>query len=210
MTYLFIDTSDKDVSIGIIKDGIILSQKTESIPNKHSVYTTSYLKQVLDNANITPENIDKILITTGPGSFTGIRIGLTIAKVYAYLLKKDIIPVSSLKILALSTSQDNCYLALIDAKHDNYYMGLYDKDYNEIVEPKFTNIEEVKKIIKKYNPKIISNNEIVINDNKVEKTTLNLVKIVDYYKNKKEENVHLIKPNYLKLPEALEKNDKRN
>jgi len=50
MTYLFIDTSDKDVSIGIIKDGIILSQKTESIPNKHSVYTTSYLKQVLDNA----------------------------------------------------------------------------------------------------------------------------------------------------------------
>ena len=58
MINLLIDTSDKDVSIGIIKDNKILAQRKESIPNKHSVYTTSYIKQVLDESILKPNDID--------------------------------------------------------------------------------------------------------------------------------------------------------
>jgi len=205
MINLFIDTSDKDVSIGIIKENKILAQRKESIPNKHSVYTTSYIQQVLDESKLKAENIDKIIVVTGPGSFTGVRIGVTIAKVYAYLLKKDIIGVSSLKVLALSAPTSNCYLSIIDAKHNNYYIGLYDKDYKDIIASKFTNIKEVEEIISKYKPLIISNDNLEINNEKVTKINLDLVKIQNYYKNALSENPHLVNPNYLKLPEALEK-----
>lgn len=205
MINLFIDTSDKDVSIGIIKEDKILAQRKERIPNKHSVYTTSYVKQVLNECNLNPDSIDKIIVVTGPGSFTGVRIGVTIAKVYAYLLNKDIIGVSSLKILALSSSPSKCYLSLIDAKHDNYYMGLYDENYNEIVPSKFANIKEIEEIINKYNPTIISNDNLEIANQVVTPINLDLVKIVNYYKDSVSENPHLVNPEYLKLPEAMEK-----
>ena len=207
MINLFIDTSDKDVSIGIIKENQILAQKQESIPNQHSIYTTSYIKQVLDQASLKPEDIDRIIVVTGPGSFTGIRIGVTIAKVYAYLLKKEIIGVSSLKILALSTEISDDYLAIIDAKHDNYYIGLYDKNYENKIPETFANIEQVKKIINQYHPKIVSNKKIILDQKQIPKTNLDLIKIVDYYKDTPSENPHLVNPNYLKQPQALEKSN---
>ena len=204
MVYLFIDTSDIDVSIGVIKDSKILSYKSESVPNKHSVYTTSYLKEMLDKAGVFPEDIDKILVVNGPGSFTGVRIGVTIAKVYAYLVKCEIVSVSSLKILALSSNNSDYYMSLLDAKHDNYYVGIYDKDYNDIVE-KFCSKEEVNYYIDKYNPLLVSNKDFEMDSNVVNKVNLDLISIVNYYKDKKDENVHLVNPNYLKLPQVMEK-----
>ena len=204
MIYLFIDTSDVDVSIGVIKDSKILSYKSESVPNKHSVYTTSYLKDMLDEADVSPEDVDKILVVNGPGSFTGVRIGVTIAKVYAYLVKCEIVSVSSLKILALSSDNSDHYMSLIDAKHDNYYMGIYDKDYNDIIE-KFCSKEEVITYINKYNPVLISNKEFKIDNKVVNKVDLDIISIVNYYKDNKGENAHLVNPNYLKLPQVMEK-----
>ena len=87
MISLFIDTSSSDVSIAIIQDNKVLSSIVKNIPGEHSIYTTSYLEEVIKKAKIKNEDIDKIMAVSGPGSFTGLRIGLTIAKVYAYLLK---------------------------------------------------------------------------------------------------------------------------
>ena len=150
------------------------------------------------------EDIDKIMIVNGPGSFTGVRIGVTIAKVYAYLLNKDIICLSSLKILALAQKHDNI-LSLIDARHDNYYIGLYDKDNNEIIKEQFANKDFILKLIKEYNPICVSNKEFLIDDIEVRKVDLDIPKIVDYYKEKACENCHMVVPNYLKLPQAMEK-----
>ena len=103
MISLFIDTSMANVSISIVKDGIVLSCIQETIPNEHSKYATSYVKKVIDDAGIDANDIDNLLVVNGPGSFTGVRIGVTIAKTYGYLINKEIIPVSSLKSLALSS-----------------------------------------------------------------------------------------------------------
>jgi len=208
MICLFIDTSDIDVSIGLIKDNKILSYITKSVPNKHSVYTTSYLDKVIKNANIKVTDIDKILVVNGPGSFTGIRIGVTIAKVYAYLTNCEIVCLSSLKVLSLSTNCENTYyMSLIDAKHDNYYVGLYDKDYNDIIE-KFASADEIINYIKEYNPVIVSNKKFTIDKYIVSKVELDLIKIANYYKNIPTMNPHFVNPNYLKLPQVLEsKND---
>ena len=207
MITLYIDTSDKDVSIAIIKDNKLLNEITKTIPSEHSIYTVPYLKEILDDCNLSPNDIDNIMVVNGPGSFTGVRIGITIAKVYAYLLNKEIRTISSLKSLALST-KDKYILSIIDAKHNNYYIGLYDNSYNEIIKEQFTNIDKVIDLINKYNPIIVSNSNIEINNKNYSKTKINIPNVVSYYINTPTINPHLVVPNYLKLPEAMEhKND---
>ena len=207
MITLLIDTSSKDVSIAIYNDHKILSSITKSIPNEHSVYTVSFIETVLKEAKLTPKEIEKIMVVAGPGSFTGLRIGVTIAKVYAYLQNIEIIPISSLKMRALSLAHDNC-LSIIDAHHNNYYIGLYNNDNQEIIPEQFIKKEKVLEIIKKYKPIIISDEKGSINDISYPKQELNLLKIIEYYQNNPSLNPHLVNPNYLKLPQALEeKND---
>jgi len=203
MITLFIDTSSSDVSIALVKDNTILSNITKSIPNQHSIYTTSYINETLNNANLEAKDVDKIMVVNGPGSFTGVRIGVTIAKVFAYILKKDIICLSSLKIRAISIKHDYC-LSLINANRGNFYIGLYDKDNNELIKEQFNNVEEVIRLIDKYNPIIVADNNLTINNIEVQKTNLDIIAIINYYHNHLSLNPHLVVPNYLKLPQALE------
>lgn len=205
MLTLFIDTSFSDVSIALLKDNKIISKIIESIPNEHSKYAISYIDKVLKEASINPNEVNNIMVVNGPGSFTGIRIGLTIAKVYAYLLNIEVTLISSLKTLALS-EEGEYILSLIDAKNNNYYLGLYDKEYNEVIKEHFSNIEEVKQLLKDYkNVKVVSNSNIRLESfTKIEE--LKIEKIVNYYQDKEKVNAHKVLPNYLKLPQVLEKN----
>ncbi len=203
MISLFIDTSSEDVSIAIVRDDKILSSRVKNIPGKHSIYATSYLDDVLKESRIEKENIDNIMVVDGPGSFTGLRIGLTIAKVFAYLLDKEIICVSSLKSMAISVKHDYC-LSLIDARNNNYYLALYDKDNNDVIEPVFDCLDRVLDLIEKYNPLCVSDKNIEINGISVSRVNIDILKVVKYYSNSKSINPHLVVPNYLKLPQAME------
>ncbi len=204
MIALFIDTSLANVSISVLKDDKILSLIQKDIPNLHSVYATSFVKQALTDAGIDANDVDKIMVVNGPGSFTGVRIGVTIAKTYGYLIKKDITLVSSLKSLALSSNYDGTVMSIIPANKSNYYVGIYDNDYNNLEEERFASPQEVLKLIEKYNPYIVSVNATVLGKYKVNKVNLDILKIVSYYKEKVAVNCHSAVPNYLKLPQALE------
>ena len=136
MITLFIDTSSSDVSIALIKDNIILDSIISCVPNEHSIYTVSYIDKILKNANVDVSDVNRIMVVNGPGSFTGVRIGVTIAKVYAYLKAIPVICISSLKMRAISGMGDYI-LSLIDAHHENYYVGLYDKNMDEIIKEGF-------------------------------------------------------------------------
>lgn len=212
MKILFIDTSLKDVSIATYESGKILSLISECIPNMHSIYTIPYIDRCLTESKIDKKEVEKIIVINGPGSFTGIRIGLTIAKVYSYILNINVVCVSSLKALALSTSGE-LIISVLDAKNDNYYVGIYDKDYNNLDKECFMNKEELINLINKYNHvKLVSNEDINIDSYSVNGVELDILNIINYYKNDIGVNNFLVKPNYLKRPEAEEKkeNDKRN
>lgn len=198
MITLFIDTSNTDVSIALLQEGKLINKKVERIPNEHSKYAVSYIDEVLRKSDITPKEVNSIMVVNGPGSFTGVRIGLTIAKVFAYLNDIKVILVSSLKCLAMSITTDKDVLSLISARNDNYYLGLYDNNYQEIISERFANREEIMGIIEKYKPEVISND--------VAETKLDIEKIYNYYKDKDPVNPHMVLPNYLKLPQVLEKN----
>lgn len=203
MITLYIDTSDKDVSIAIIKNQKVLSEITKCIPNQHSIYAVAFVKEVLTESALEPQDIDEIVAVNGPGSFTGIRIGLTIAKVYSYIANKKLKLISSLKARALA-EEGKYILSLIDAKHNNYYLGLYDHEYNEIIKEQFNTEEEVLKIIAKYNPLIVSNENLTIGNFHVSKVNYNFLKIIEYSKNLPLQNPHNANPKYLKLPQVLE------
>lgn len=200
MITLFIDTSNTDVSIALLKDGKLINEIVKKIPNEHSKYAVSYIDEVLKKSNITPQEVDSIMVVNGPGSFTGVRIGLTIAKVYAYLNNIKVTLISSLKSLALSKPTNNKYiLSLISARRNNYYLGLYDSNYNEVIPEQFCTDKKIVEIIEKYKPKVVFSNLIDI-------TKLDIEKIYSYYKDKKQVNYHQVLPNYLKLPQVMEKN----
>ena len=201
MITLFIDTSNQDVSIALLKDGKIINKITKSIPNEHSKYAVSYIDEVLKKSEITPKEVQSIMVVNGPGSFTGVRIGLTIAKVYALLNDIKVTLISSLKCLAIGNNKNKYKLSLINARNDNYYIGFYDNNYNDVINEHFGNIEEVNDIINKYNDVlVVSNNSD--NDNVKVINELDIESIYDYYKDKVKVNPHMVLPNYLKLPQV--------
>lgn len=205
MITLFIDTSNQDVSIALLKDGKVINKITKSIPNEHSKYAVSYIDEVLKKSEITPKEVQSIMVVNGPGSFTGVRIGLTIAKVYALLNNIKVTLISSLKCLAIGNNKNKYILSLINARNDNYYIGFYDNNYNDVINEHFGNIEEVNDIINKYDDiLVVSNNSD--NDNVKVINELDIESIYDYYKDKDKVNPHMVLPNYLKLPQVLEKN----
>ena len=204
MISLFIDTSMANVSISIVKDDKVLSIIQEEIPNEHSKYATSYVKKVIDDAGIDANDVDNILVVNGPGSFTGVRIGVTIAKTYGYLINKDIIAVSSLKSLAISSHRQEIVMSVISANRSNYYVGIYDSEYNEVIQEQFVNGNRLLELINEYKPYIVSNDFNVVGIHKFNKANLDVLEIVKYYKNKDSVNYHALVPNYLKLPQAME------
>ena len=192
MISMFIDTSLSDVSIALVKDGKLLSKINNSIPGEHSIYVTKYIDDILKECNLSPKDVDEIIVVNGPGSFTGIRIGVTIAKMFAYLQNIRIVSITSL--LARVIGMNSKYLlSTIDAKHDNYYIGLYDENYTAVVE-KFSNIEEIEELKNKYSPEVVDTSK-----------EYDIEKIIEYTKKLPSENSHSVNPIYLKLPEAMEK-----
>ena len=90
MRYLYIDTSSSFLYSGIVSEGKLIASITEQMDNDLSRITLKRISEMFDEANLKPNDIDKIIVVNGPGSFTGIRVGITIAKTYAWGLNKDI------------------------------------------------------------------------------------------------------------------------
>lgn len=204
MRTLFIDTSCDDLVVAILEDDKLISKLERSCKNEHSIYTVSYIDKLLKSCNLLANDIDNIMVVNGPGSFTGVRIGVSIAKTYAYILKKDIILVSSLKAMALSI-KNKIAISLIDAKNNNYYMGIYDMFDNEVTYETFSTKEEVIQKIQRYqDASVISNKDLIINEYKAKKIKLDIEAIVKYYKSEEPTKIEAVLPNYLKLPQVLE------
>jgi tRNA threonylcarbamoyladenosine biosynthesis protein TsaB len=138
---------------------------------------------MFNSNNLKPNDIDKILVVNGPGSFTGIRVGITIAKTYAWGLKKDITTVTSLEAMAISSNFKGYKVPLIDARRGYVYGAIFDEDNNEVFKACHISLEELKEDINKLDKDvvIITNDEIDLEYNK-EEYKPDILKIVEKYK----------------------------
>ena len=148
MISLFMDTHSKDLNIGLVNDNILLDEVKIKDLETHSNLFLLKVKEILKKHNLTPNEVDKIIVINGPGSFTGIRIAVTCAKVFAWGLKKRIVTISSLKSYALSTNFKDFVIPVIDARRGYVYASIYDNNFNEILEEKYMLLSELLDIVR--------------------------------------------------------------
>lgn len=125
MKVLAIDTSTMMSSISILDDDKILADSSINQKETHSEMLIPLVKRMLNDLKIDLKEIDLFAIAKGPGSFTGLRIGMTSLKAMAQALDKPIIGVSTLEGMAYSILNDSYVLAIIDARGKRYFAGLY-------------------------------------------------------------------------------------
>ena len=208
MISLFLNTFSNYLNIVLIKDEKVLDEVYKKLDKDLSKEALSNIKEVIERNNLSPDNINEIIIARGPGSFTGLRVGTTIAKVFAYFKNIKLCSVSSLEVMATST-EGEIIVPLIDARRDYVYGAIYDKDYNVLMEEKYLKREDLIKEAEKYNKKIVYVSNDDFDDLDVKKYEPNSTNLIKYI-NKKEEDSKTFIPTYLKRTEAEENYDKRN
>ena len=204
MRILYIDTSSTFLYTGIIEVNKLLIEIQEKLEQNLSKDTVPKIASMFKTINLKPKDIDKIIVVDGPGSFTGIRIGITIAKVYAHSLNIKITSITSLEAMAISINTNNYKVPVIDARRGYIYSAIFDQNMKVIMEPQHIKINLLEiKLQDIDNYIIITNDEVKIEGIK---TTYkpNILKIVEKYQNKENINPHSVNPNYLKLTEAEE------
>ena len=208
MICLVIDTCNSNLTVALIRDNSILSIYNERIFTDLSTKIFPVMQEVFIKANVEPKDIDTIFVSNGPGSFTGIRIGVTVAKTYAWALNKKIIPFSSLEMMATTIVSEDYIVPVIDARRDYVYAGIYNEHLDNIMKDTYIGIDDLKQGLQGKSYKIISYDEFEQLD--TINPELNVLKIVEKHKNDSVTNPHSLNPNYLKLTEAemnLKKND---
>lgn len=206
MKILYIDTTTSYLYVALWDENKVVESVSTKLDKDLSVFTLQKIKEMFEKANLEPSSIDKIIVVNGPGSFTGIRIGVTIAKVYAYNLKKKITTISSLQAMALSTKKNVEYrIPIIDARRGYVYAAIYDKDNMPILKEQYLSLQALLCAIENLpgDYTVITNDQTEI-ENK-EEYSPNYDRIISTYQDQEELNPHAVNPIYLKLTEAEEK-----
>ena len=135
---LNIETSTAVCSAVLSKDGKIIGVQESSQPNVHAEKLAVFIHVLLEQAALSYSALDAIAVGTGPGSYTGLRIGTSTAKGLCYALDKPLLAVPTLQAMALASAaiikrKDIYYCSMIDARRLEVYTGLYDYTGNEVM-----------------------------------------------------------------------------
>ena len=199
MRSLFINTSSFFMSIAILENGSVIYKKEEEMLTDMASRIVPEIELAFDNVTFEISDIDNIFVVNGPGSFTGVRVGVTVAKMIGWALKKDIIPLSSLELLATTEIDTTNHIGVIDARRGYVFAGIYDSSLNKIMEDKYMPLADLEVYLS--DGKLISYDKL---DGAIE-PVIDIAKIVEKHINDNPINAHALKPNYLKLTEAEEK-----
>ena len=207
MISLFLDTASNDVIISLFKDETLIDEIVESNSKQLSSDFIPLLDKILKANNMDVKEIDRIYSVTGPGSFTGIRVGVTTSKLIAYCLNKEVVPISELEVMATTKVDADYVVPIIDARRDAVYAGIYTQNLKNILPDTRILLSDLKRELEGKNYVFVGDYEI----EDIVKPKYNTVEIIKKHKNDPSVNPHLLNPNYLKLTEAEEKlNDSKN
>lgn len=143
MFSLLLDSSNIKLGVAIAKDNKIVDFKYYDAWQRQSEYMMSEIESLLKNNNINPKDIDEIISTKGPGSYTGVRISLTIAKIWGFCKNINVYALSSLQVLKKDEEPSVC---VINARSMRSYIGIYEGNKIILEDTIYTN-EEVKTLL---------------------------------------------------------------
>ena len=212
---LNIETSSKNCSVCLSSKGnLVTSFDLEDEAYRHSELLTSSIQNILSQNNLDVSGLSAVSVGIGPGSFTGLRIGLSVAKGLCYPHNINLIGISSLKIIANSVINENKnIISMIKDKGEHYYISKYSNDLKEVVEPK------IKLIDRDYIFNILDDDSIIVvntdesnefisdlvnEEIQVFKSTISSVDMISLshksLEEKKFEDIAYIEPMYVKKP----------
>lgn len=135
---LNIDTSTSVCSAALARDGKMIDLKENNEGLNHSVLLGPYIDEILTANRLDAHDLDAVAISMGPGSYTGLRIGVSMAKGICFGAGKPLIAVPTLQALALSVSEqiqeDALYCPMIDARRMEVYTAFFDRDNRKVVD----------------------------------------------------------------------------
>ena len=212
---LNLETSSKNCSVCLSSKGkLIQSFDSEDDSYRHSELLTSSIQDILNQNNLGVKDLSAVSIGIGPGSFTGLRIGFSVAKGLCYPHNINLIGISSLKIIANSVIKENKnIISLIKDKGEHYYISKYSSDLIEIMQPKIQLIDSdyMSSILDKESIIVVNSNEskefisqIVKEKTKVFSRTISSIDMISLsdksFEEKKFEDIAYIEPMYVKKP----------
>lgn len=222
MKLLAIDTSNQAMSIAVMENEKIIGELTTNLKRNHSERLMPAIDELMQDLSLEIQEIDRIVVAKGPGSYTGLRIGVTTAKTLAWTLNKELVGISSLKVLAANVNPTQQYIIpIMDARRGNLYTGLYQYKDGILIEAEpDTHISADKwaeYLSKKEGQFILVGEDYSKHQETFEKYLAERVKVAPPQQHipkasalgilglsSEAEEVHTFIPNYLKLAEAEE------
>ncbi|UJL47114.1 tRNA (adenosine(37)-N6)-threonylcarbamoyltransferase complex dimerization subunit type 1 TsaB [Virgibacillus sp. NKC19-16] len=220
MNILAIDTSNHVLGVAVMKDDKIAGEVVTNLAKNHSVRLMPAIDKLMREVQITPEQLDKIVVAKGPGSYTGVRIGVATAKSLAWALNIPIVGVSSLEVLNFQGRFFNGAICpFFDARRGLVYTGLYkwkNSTLETIVEETNMLMEDFLKMLAKEERKVLFlSPDISLHQKAITESLGELAVIPEgpYHVakpsylalaglNREPDNLHTLTPNYLRLAEA--------
>lgn len=214
---LFIDSSRKSLSVALANEDRLLFVSNVNSYSKHSNFLMNEIVRCLKESNTNLYDVDNYIVLNGPGSFTGVRVGVTISKTLSWVLGKKMYVLNNLEALKVGVSND-VVISVIPDKQTNSYVGIYD---NGTKIEEYLSIDDEKLKLENKNITIVSMEEnpfmldlkrkLEINNNVDTKVVsdYDYVKLINYALLKQSINPHTAKPIYLKKIDA-EKNKNDN
>ena len=199
MLNLILDTSTKYLYIALVKDDVVLSEKIFEGSKNHAGNSVYQIDLLLKEFNLKTSDLDNVYCGYGPGSYTGVRISVTIAKMLASFLDVNLYKVSSL-FLAGSGYDNKNVAVMFDARRGNSFCGCYGENF---IEDKLRSNEEFLNLVNSYD------DLIVVNESNFK---VNPLKVIENAT--KVEDVEAFVPSYLRITEAeynlRHQNDKKS
>jgi len=193
MATLLLDSSNTSLSVGVESNGELLGYTSYEAWQVQSEHMIPEIDALLKKYSLSRKDITGVMTSIGPGSYTGVRISLTIAKVIALCLDVPIYPVSSLRVLK---DNDKPSICLINARSNRSYFGVYQKDKVLVSDTIKTN-DEVIEYIKEHPDYSICGNVSYLGFNNLDSNIclqmVSLLKLIKPY-----DNALALKPVYLK------------
>lgn len=214
---LSIDTALPLASVAIAHNGTLLTERISEMQKEHAAFLHPAIESMLQETNISIHELDAVAVSIGPGSYTGLRVGLASAKGFCFALNKPLIALCTLETMAFQThvnygdtSKEILFCPMIDARRMEVFTALYRSDLTCILEPHAHILDEYSF------QDILNENEVVFSGNgsdkfletishqnasqvKVSSLSTGMAQLsLKYYNTSVFSNTKSLEPNYLK------------
>ena len=193
MATLLLDSSNTSLSVGFERDGQLIGYSSFEAWQVQSEYMVPEIDKLMKELGLSRRDINAVVTSIGPGSYTGVRIALTIAKITALACNCSIYPVSSLRVLKSGSAPSIC---VINARSNRSYFGVYEGE-KVIVEDMIKTNDEVLKYINEHPAyKVCGNAQYLGYENVDNNICLQMISLLNVLESA--ENDLAVKPVYLK------------